>query len=937
VTVPWQARSSRLVGRDDELDHLHRLVDGMHASGIGRMVLVVGEAGIGKSRLVREVAAASQDAGVVVLFGRAVPSGEAYRPLIEALAGALRGRRLPSDEALRPYLPALAALLPEARIEGRTDPRGGVVLGEAVLRLVRALAGGRGAMLVLEDLHWVDPDTLDVITYLAHAAAAAPMLLVATARDDIDPPLPLLDLATACQAEVIALHRLEPEEIRSVVKSCLVGSPPDRLVAFAVEHADGSPFLVEELLTGLAAAGALASDGRLTGPLSTNVPWTFAATMRRRLAALNPSARAVVEAAAVLGRRFDWRLLPDITGSTQQVVLAGLRAAVASGIIVVDDADAFRFRHALTCDAVRDDLLPPEYRSLARAAATVVEGRDPDACELAAGLWAAAGEDVRAAELYVRAGRQARRRGALHSADLLLTSAATLAADRPELRRDAETTLLEVLAEAGDTDRALALGERLLADGETGVRLTLAKVAADAGRWDVAAAELSAVTDEADPRATVLAARLAHARGQPDDARTMAEVALRQARERDQWSVACEALEVVGRAARVRDLAAAGEAFAAAERLASEHDLPIERVSALHELGTVDLLVDGSTARLEQARALALDAGILGEAATLDVQIAAGLLHRDAGAALSHAERCAEHAARLRMDQLRATALFFQAAAHAHRRDTDAMRQCIQDAERLAPDDLDVNAGIWGAVHAHVALLDDDRATLAACLDRAMDFLRRSPTTTPAPTRGLWALVRTLDDRDAERARAEARSATVNWENRALLGYADAVAAGHHGRPRDADRLVAASDAAMAGLSWWRHRIRLLVADDALRDGWGDPVAWAREALPVFARRGDDRLASHCRHVLRRAGTPVPRMGRGDTPVPAHLRARGVTSREMDVLRLVAQGLTNRAIAQRLVLSPRTVDTHLANVGAKTGVTGRAGLAGLVNSGPVTD
>ena len=643
----------------------------------------------------------------------------------------------------------------------------------------------------------------------------------------------------------------------------------------------------------------------------------------------------MVETAAVLGRRFDWRLIPEITELAQQVVLAGLRSAVATGLVVVPatDTDTFRFRHALTCEAVRTDLLPPERRALARAAAAVVERREPAARDLAAGLWMAAGEDARAAELYLRAGWQSRRRGALHTAEAQLTRAATLAVDKPALRREAEAVLVEVLADAGDTDRAMALGERLLARGETWVRLTLAEVAAEAGRWDVAASRLSALPKSDDPRASVLAARLAHERGQPEDALSIATLALTGAEERNQWAVACQALEVMGRTARVTDLEAARDAFLAAERLAIDHDLPLERVSTLHELGTVDLLLDGSTIRLARARALALDAGALGLAATVDVQIAASLLHQDADAALVHAERSAELARRLRMDQLRATALFFQAAAHAHRRNTPAMERCVADARELAPDDLDVNAGIWGAVYAHVALLNDDRARLAECLDHAIEFMRTSPTTAPAPTYGLWALVRTLEDREGEQARAEARPSGVNWENRALLGYADAVDAGRRGRLAEAEQLLAAADAAMGSRHWWQQRIRLLVADDTLGDNWGDPIGWAREALAVFVRRGDDRLATRCREILRRAGVPVPRRGRGDTAVPARLRGVGVTSREMDVLNLVAAGLTNAAIAERLVLSPRTVETHVANLVTKTKVAGRSGLTCLVKSG----
>jgi DNA-binding NarL/FixJ family response regulator len=939
LTTFWQAYSSRLVGRDGELDRLRRLLERMESTTTGRMVLVHGEAGVGKSRLVREASAVARRAGVSVFSGRAVPSGEAYRPLAEALSAALRGRPLPQKNGLRPYLPVLSALLPDAGIGGRSDPRGGVILGEAILRLVTALAGPRGAMLVLEDLHWADPDTLDVLSYLADAASTSPVVLVATARDELDPPQRLLDLALASQADVIPLDRLSPLGVRGVVESCLSETPPDELVGFVIEHADGLPFLVEELLTGLVAVGALTPDGTLTGALTTNVPRTFAATVRSRLAGLESSTRSVVETAAVLGRRFDWRLIPEITGLAEQVVLAGLRSAVATGLVVVDatDTDTFRFRHALTCDAVRADLLPPEHRALAKAAAPVVERREPDARDLAAGLWMAAGEDTRAAELYLHAGRQARRRGALHTADAQLTRAATLAADKPELVREAEAALIGVLADTGDTDRALELGERLLARGETWVRLTLAEVAAEAGRWDVAASGLSALPDTDDPRARVLAARLAHERGQPEDAQSIAELALIEAEERNQWSVACQALEVMGRAARVSDLDAARKAFQAAERLAIDHDLPLERVSALHELGTVDLLLDGSKVRLEQARTLALDAGALGLAAKVDQQIAASLLHRDADAALVRAERSAERARRLRMDQLRATALFFQAAAHAHLRNTQAMERCVADARRLAPDDLDVNAGIWGAVYAHVALLDDDRDRLAECLDQAIEFLRSSPTTAPAPTYGLWALVRTLGGREGDQARAEARPSGVNWENRALLAYADAVDAGRRGRPAAAEQLLTAADAAMSSRRWWQHRIRLLVADEALASSWGDPIGWAREALPVFVRRGDDRLATRCREVLRRAGAPVPRLGRGDTAVPAKLRSHGVTSREMDVLHLVAEGLTNGAIAERLVLSPRTIETHVANLVAKTKVTGRSDLTRLVKSGGTAD
>lgn len=934
MSVPWQAAASRMVGRAAELSALRGRLELLRAAGTGGLVVVAGEPGVGKSRLVRELAAVAAEARLTVLTGRAVPNGEPYRPLVEALSRALRDRGLPDDDALRPYLPVLAAVLPDAEVAGgRTDPRGGAVLGEAVLRLLAALAGGRpssGTLLVLEDLHWVDPDTLTVLTYLAHAADSAPLLVVVTSREERGLPQPLLELVAATQATVLPLGRLGPDDVRELVESCLTGRPPEEVVAFVRDNADGLPLLIEELLTALGAVGALNPAGRLVGPLTPAVPRTFGATVRRRVESLDPAARSVVRAAAVLGRRFDWSLLPEMTGRPEAEVLAGLRSAVQSGLVEADEGDTFHFRHALTGDAIRDDLLPPELRTLAHAAAEIVEDRDPQAYALAAGLRAAAGEDERAAELSVMAGAVAARRGALHSADLLLSRAAILAT-APELVARAERELLSVLALKGDAERALALGERLLRDGDDGVRRVLAQVAADAERWDVAAAYLSAVPDPGpggDPLVGVLAARLAYARGEPARARQMAQAALGAAQDGKQWSAAVQALLVVGRVARLDDTGAARDAFAAAETVAQENDLPLDRVAALHELGTIDLLEDGSTTRLERARGLAEDAGLVGLAATLDLQIAAGLLHGDAARALGYALRCADVSRRLRADRLFATAVCFQAIAHAELGDIDEAERCVARSLALFPEDLDINAAAWGAVRARAALLADDQDRLLQTLDKAADFLRRSPSVTPTPTRGLWALVRTVAGAGDD-ARAEARPSTVNWENKALLGYAEAVACGRRGRRREADAELVEADRAMARLPWWQHRIRLLIADSALTDGWGDPIGWAREALPVFAGRGETRLASRCREVLRRAGAPVPRPGRGDTPVPPALRAAGVTSREVDVLRLLADGLTNTAIAQRLVLSPRTIETHVANLVAKTGVPNRAGLVEL--------
>ncbi len=126
-------------------------------------------------------------------------------------------------------------------------------------------------------------------------------------------------------------------------------------------------------------------------------------------------------------------------------------------------------------------------------------------------------------------------------------------------------------------------------------------------------------------------------------------------------------------------------------------------------------------------------------------------------------------------------------------------------------------------------------------------------------------------------------------------------------------------------MPWWRRFLRLLALEAALRDGWRDPVPQLRADLAAFESAGDDRLARTCRDLLRQAGAAT-RRGRGDSIVPPELRALGVTSRETDVLRLVAAGRTNAEIAAQLVLSRRTVETHVANLLGKTGRARRTEL-----------
>jgi hypothetical protein len=175
-----------LVGRDEEVRYLKAALAAA-AAGHGGTIFLAGEAGIGKSRLVRETAQAARARGFAVLAGRSVAGGvpTPFRPYAEALASAGRAGRLPDGGELDPFLPALGRLVPEWRRPLEAPADGSLVfLGEAVLRLLRLLSPQAGCLLVLEDLHWADGETLALLEYLADNLSAERVLCVGTLRDE---------------------------------------------------------------------------------------------------------------------------------------------------------------------------------------------------------------------------------------------------------------------------------------------------------------------------------------------------------------------------------------------------------------------------------------------------------------------------------------------------------------------------------------------------------------------------------------------------------------------------------------------------------------------------------------------------------------------------------------------------------------------------------
>jgi DNA-binding CsgD family transcriptional regulator len=793
-----------------------------------------------------------------------------------------------------------------------------------------------------------------VVEYLADNIADTPILTLVSVRGD--PPsramAAMRALASRRSASIVEVRRLTDDEVVSVAAGCLRAAVvPPGLEAMLTARADGLPFLAEELVASMVRSGELRQtpDGWVVDEAtSLAIPPTFAESVRNRVAQL-PGARDLLTTAALLGRSFDWRLLATMTGRSDGEVSEQLRVAVDAQLLSVEttrQGSAFCFRHALTREAVLAELLPPERFLFAARALQAIEAERPglpgQSCQLAAELAEAAGDLNRAAALHLESGRRAFGRGALATAETNVQRARALVRDDPLLTVEIDEVLCEVLVEAGQLERLEEAGQRLLSEMAVlslaparwaHAHLWLARAAVVAADWVRArdhidhARELTSSDGTAVAQVDILAARVALGEGQLDEAAGLAHAALVIAEAGGRPELRCEALEILGQRERQRDLASAADAFSAALDVAEAHGLSVWRVRALHELGTVDLLAGGPLDRLAQARDAAVDAGALATAATVSLQMAAWFTnHADPAGVFDAAGSCAAEAARLRLPLIGGIGHVLTAVAHAQLDQQADMDRAVDRGIAASGGHPEV-LGV-AAIQARALLwfVREDRARALAELDAGMDLLRGSPVT--APNRGLWALMHAIDCADGEAAVAEVEASglTVYWLIRGWVGHARAVLLGRGGLAAEAAEAFVRADAVLAPCDWFRQHAKRLVAEAAIADGWGDPVRWLEDALAFFDRAGPPAVASACRSLLRRAGAPVPRRRRPAADLPAPLAAAGITERESEVLTLLADARSTREIADRLYLSPKTVERHIANLAAKVGVDGRSEL-----------
>jgi len=392
-----------VVGRQADLAALYDLM-AQAVSGQGRVALISGDAGIGKSRLVAEARTYATAKGMEIFQGSCFSTDQAapYAPLLDLFRAHFLAPAVPPlDDEAQPLLAELWRLVPELAL--RLPQAAGASLvpsddpDQARQRLFAIMthyfvahAARRPILLIIEDAHWCDDLSLDFLLRLARRSQQAPMLVLVTYRtDELYPPLRrwLAQVDRERLAHEIALEPLAEAEVATMLGAILglesrasgaaemAPALDDELGAALYARSEGNPFFVEELLKALVTAGDVSlSDGawRYTAQRDA-VPRSVREAVQQRAAYLSAEARRVLTLAAIAGRRFDITLLQTLMGCDETQLLASLKELIAAQLVTEEAVDQFAFRHALTQQAIAAELLARERQHIHRRIAETLE------------------------------------------------------------------------------------------------------------------------------------------------------------------------------------------------------------------------------------------------------------------------------------------------------------------------------------------------------------------------------------------------------------------------------------------------------------------------------------------------------------------------------------------------------------------------------------
>ncbi|HEU0242226.1 MAG TPA: AAA family ATPase [Micromonosporaceae bacterium] len=912
-----------MVGRGHELHRLMRLV----SSSRPHVAIVAGEPGIGKTRLITELVA-SVGPDTIVVIGDAQPGslGRPYELLLDAIVD------MPADPQL------VREVMDMSRSQAERL--------RAAVGVIDGLIGDRPAVIVFEDLHWADAESTSLFEHLADLSG--PRLLIGTyrpaevtRRQPVDALLARLERRH--EVTHVMLERLTTEET-SAMLAAATGRPASyRTVMGLHQRTGGNPFYLEELIRGR-------HGDDLDELASQPLPWSLAEVLRRQSADLDPPSRRVLEAAAVLGQRIPFDLLAAVTEMSETELIDSLRQLVEQDVLVESGEDEFVFRHALVREAITGSLLGRERRRVHEAALdallarrsgdAVVDGSDPDT-------------DAR---------------GPLADGDPALVAYHANGARRYDDMVAAARAGSVAYLQIGSVYQALQLAELGLEQSahDTVLLGAAARAAWLAGLLDDAHGyakrwrnRADTPSDEVD--ALLLLMRLTYELDDPHGMRAAMH-------ETEQLLNALPFGEQVGQA-----MATLAQAFMLTDEddtslawsqraldLAEAHDLPLSRLSALVEMGSV---LVSRRPRREQGREILLSAATEAEKVGAWVLATRAVHNLAFTLPLSSLSERAELLERMRTDAEQAGFVHFAVAAYYQglalnaigEGDLDAARGWVakgrmreyrfRQAGRKADYHTVFQAGL--ALEAEDFTLADQIVTTLsatplpnnvqvaglvfhlACrtgqTDRAADAL--CDVIDGLAARGPAGGDFTHDVVSAALAAglplAKVRElAEAGLGGMAEPGWSDLVhaqldeAAGQHAAALAGYR-TAAEDLALP--VWVRGTAYVGAASCLLAlDRPADATAAVSAAGPLLAKWGGWRVAQLAT-LRERVGLPA-----ADDDAVTGLAA--LTPREREVAQLVAAGLTNAELARRLYISPKTAAVHVSNILRKLEVSSRTSV-----------
>ncbi|MFI0167071.1 AAA family ATPase [Streptomyces sp. NPDC017095] len=983
------------VGRAAELAVLSDAL-GRAGAAEPQALLLGGEAGVGKTRLVEEFATAAAGRGAVVAVGGCVeigadglpfaPFSAALRALRDALPAEFAAAAAGQEEELARLLPDLG----EAPA-GRHDEQGMARLFELTARLLERVAAAHTVVLVLEDLHWADASTRHLLAYLFRTLRAGRLLVLASYRsDDIHrrhPLRPLLaELDRLRTVRRIELDRFTREEAGRQIAGILAAEPDPARVDEIYARSDGNAFFIEEL----AVADCQGNCTGLTDSLRD--------VLLVRVEALPESAQRVARIVAEGGSTVEYRLIAAVAELAEDDLIEALRAAVGANILTVTRAgDGYRFRHSLVREAVADDLLPGERSRLNRRYAEALEAEptlvpaDARVMRLAT-YWYHAHDPAKALPAVLAAAVVARRRHAYTEQLGLLERAMELWDSAPR----------EVRAALRPVDYAEVYPPCGCDPATTPLRfLDLMAEAAVAGRFGgereralkITKRALRLLEEDPDPlRAAwfwVQRSRLVQAQARGDGWQELA-TAQELVRGLPPSEVHAEVLAVAANWSMQHR--PGPEALAAAERAVEYARMVGARETELHALLTLGGLTveagdpEAGLAQMRQVLRDTLDEG---------VHPVAGRAYVNLPSALRGVGRDREAVPLLRegIEFCRRYGLL-DSGAWAWGNLSDALDalgrwdEAAEAATHAAQVGHSAKPRAAGALRlAHLALARGDLAEAGRQLAAARAWYG---THDPRPQQSLPLVRITLGVAAAEGRIADARAALLpaldagfppgthrhGWPLLLAAATAEADArtlpAALPGRTEMLDRVSAAVRTLTADVPLWegyrawtraellratgrdtagtwapvvaafecldrpydlarvRHRLAAALLAGGCEEERDRAVELLRLAAAVADQLGARPLADAAAQLAQRARLPL---GRGSRRAPAAdpAAAFGLTSRERDVLGLVAAGRTNRQIAEELFISPKTASVHVSNILSKLGVSGRGEAAAVAH------